>query len=297
MNHAAEAMPAWAREAAQVPNRAACIEVDGTPIRYLAWGDPQRPTVVLVHGTAAHAEWWRFIAPLLLPDYHVVALDLGGMGDSGHRSSYARDDFINQVIAVTRHVAPDRPAYVVGHSLGGFVTIQAGYRAGKDLGGIIVIDSPIHAPGTEPDRAWKLRADTPNTVYPDRADAIAHFRLIPEQPCENAFVFNHISAHSVKEVAGGWSWKFDPGAFAPLTRRSYVDELLSMPCPVALFWGQRSRLFTPEVKSYMREAFGAKIPLVEIPDAYHHVLLDQPIALAAAIRAQVANWRCTNGKD
>ena len=44
-----------------------------------------RPGLLLVHGNAAHAYWWSFIAPLLARDYNVAAMDLSGMGDSGWR--------------------------------------------------------------------------------------------------------------------------------------------------------------------------------------------------------------------
>jgi pimeloyl-ACP methyl ester carboxylesterase len=284
------AAPTWAREAAQVPSESRRVMIDGVPIHYLTWGEPHRQPVVLVHGTAAHAEWWRFIAPLLMPDYFVVALDLSGMGDSGYRASYARQDFVDQVIGVARHAAPGRPPFVVGHSLGGFITILVGHCYGEELAGIIVVDSPIHAPGTEPERAWKRRAEIPNAIYAGKAEAISRFRLTPDQPCENGFYLSHIAEHSIKQVPGGWTWKFDPSAFSGLSRRSYVDELLGMRIPVALFRGQRSVLFPAEVRSYMGDTFGDRMPMVEIADARHHVLLDQPIALAAAIRTQLVNW-------
>lgn len=142
-------MPVWAQQAALIPNRSGGTVIDNIPIHYLTWGELHRPPVVLVHGTAAHAEWWRFIAPLLLPDYFVIAIDLSGMGESGYRTSYVREDFVEQVIGVARHVAPGRPVFVVGHSFGGFITILTGHRYGDELAGIITLDSPIHAPGTE----------------------------------------------------------------------------------------------------------------------------------------------------
>jgi pimeloyl-ACP methyl ester carboxylesterase len=46
------------------------IEVEGCPIHYIEWGEPTRPGIVLVHGGAAHAEWWSFIAPLLARRCH-----------------------------------------------------------------------------------------------------------------------------------------------------------------------------------------------------------------------------------
>jgi pimeloyl-ACP methyl ester carboxylesterase len=288
-------MPTWAQRAAETPSSSHWIDVDGCATHYLTWGEPAQQPLVLVHGNGAHAEWWRFIAPLLLPDYYVIALDLAGMGDSGRRDSYPRESYVEQVIAVAKEAAPGRAPYVVGHSLGGFVTILTAAAHGAELAGAIVIDSPIHPLGKEPERPWRHRVIT-NSVYPDLTTALARFRLIPDQPCMNRFVIDHIARHSLTQAADGWTWKFDPKGPASLSRRSYVNDLLGAQCPTALLWGADSALFPPEVKDYMRRTFSPRIPLVEIADAYHHVLLDQPIALAAVIRTQLANWSCTNVK-
>jgi pimeloyl-ACP methyl ester carboxylesterase len=54
--------------------------------------------------------------------------------------------------------------------------------------------------------------------------------------------------------------------------------------------GQLSDLVTPEVQAHMEELTGRNAPMVEIPQAYHHIPLDQPLALIAAIRAILADW-------
>ena len=60
--------------------------VEGARVHYLRWGDKARPGLLLVHGNAAHAYWWSFIAPFLARDYNVAAIDLSGMGDSDWRA-------------------------------------------------------------------------------------------------------------------------------------------------------------------------------------------------------------------
>ena len=80
-------LPRWFRDALAATPRDREIEVEGTPIHYLEWGEPDRPGLVFVHGGAAHAHWWSPIAPLFLREYRVVALDLSGHGDSGRREA------------------------------------------------------------------------------------------------------------------------------------------------------------------------------------------------------------------
>ena len=67
--------PAWFEQAVAVAPEVAYVEAAGVRIRYLRWGQRNRPGLLLVHGNAAHAEWWSFIAPFLASDYNVAALD------------------------------------------------------------------------------------------------------------------------------------------------------------------------------------------------------------------------------
>lgn len=140
--------PAWAEAALAMPSREGFIDVEGCPVHYIAWGDTASPPMVLIHGNSASAEWWRFIAPLMANEYHVIAPDLGGMGDSPHTGRYDREFYAQQVMSVAAALAPDQKPIVVGHSLGGFVAMLAGTAYGEQLAGLIVLDSPPHNPQT-----------------------------------------------------------------------------------------------------------------------------------------------------
>ena len=94
--------PRWFLEALNTPYDRGSVEVDGCPINYLRWGDARKPGVILIHGGAAHAHWWAFIAPQLARNHHVVALDLSGHGDSGKRSAYERETWADEVMAVAK---------------------------------------------------------------------------------------------------------------------------------------------------------------------------------------------------
>lgn len=282
-------MPGWARAALEMPSRSRRIDADGCRVHYLSWGDPGRPPVILVHGNAAHAEWWRFIAPLLATQYHVLAIDLGGMGDSGHCGRYERERYAGQVMAVADAAAPGRPPFIVGHSMGGFVAIMAGAAHGGRLAGIIVIDSPIESPDRRiPAHAVQVQARA--DVYADRAEALRRFRLVPQQEVECAFYLDHIARHSIVEAAGGWRWKFDPAAVGHPRPTAFTDALLGMRCKAALFIGEHSARVDQEARAYMRRTFGGRMPIVELANCRHHVMLDEPLALVAALRTQLSNW-------
>ena len=77
--------PAWFGQAtAEEPERT-FIEVEGAKVELLAWGNRGKPGLMFLHGGAAHADWWSFIAPFFAKDYRVVASTFTGMGRSGWR--------------------------------------------------------------------------------------------------------------------------------------------------------------------------------------------------------------------
>ena len=63
------------------------------------------------------------------------------------------------------------------------------------------------------------------------------------------------------------------------------EYLADTKCRIALMHGEMSDLLTPDVQEYMEELTGRNAPTIEIPQSYHHVPLDQPLALIAALRA------------
>jgi pimeloyl-ACP methyl ester carboxylesterase len=69
-----------------------------------------------------------------------------------------------------------------------------------------------------------------------------------------------------------------------------ADYLRTVSCRFALIVGQKSVVVPAETGEYMYELLQRSAPLVEIPEAHHHLLLDQPIAFIASVRALLADW-------
>jgi pimeloyl-ACP methyl ester carboxylesterase len=282
--------PDWFRTAIAAPYERRVVEVEGCPISYLAWGEMDRPGLVLVHGGAAHAHWWSFLAPLLTSTYRVLAPDLSGHGDSGRRPAYSLETWAEEVMAVAADAGMRGRPLLVGHSMGGFVSIAASARVGEQLAGAVIVDSPVRRPDPESEEAARGGTFRHLKVYPDLDSALARFRLIPPQPVLNDYIVDHIARHSLQRVPGGWTWKFDPRIFQRARPGTARDYLLKTRCRVAIFRGEFSDLVTPEVSDYMSELLGRNAPFVEIPQAHHHLMLDQPLAFLAALRAILADW-------
>ncbi|MCB0958642.1 MAG: alpha/beta hydrolase, partial [Acidimicrobiales bacterium] len=164
--------PGWFRRALHTPFFDEHVDVDGTQIHYLAWGEPGRRGIVFVHGGAAHAHWWTHIAAPFSRQFRVVAVDLSGHGDSDRREAYSLERWADEVMAVADDAGIDGPPVVVGHSMGGFVTIATAAMHSERLAGVIVLDSPVAEPDHEVGAAQAGAAFGVPKVYPTAEDAL-----------------------------------------------------------------------------------------------------------------------------
>ena len=278
--------PAWFVEALAAEVETAVVEVGGVPIHYRAWGKPGPGGLVLVHGGAAQSRWWDHIAPFLAGDRRVLALDLSGHGDSGRRETYSLEHWAAEVVAVAQHGGAGPDPVVIGHSMGGMVTLTAARLHGGQLAGAVAIDTPFWERQPEEAAAQQGRAFGPLRIYPTREQALSRFRIVPAQPEMIPAVMAHIAQTSVREYEGGWAWKFDPAMFTGL-RSPMVLELPE--CRVAIFRAEYG-MVPNDMGDRIHERLGRIVPVVEIPFAAHHVMIDQPLALITGVRTLLADW-------
>lgn len=119
---------------------------DTTTLSLHSWGPDDAPLVVLVHGLGLSVESWGVVPELLAADHRVVAYDLRGHGHSGRAAGgdYSLDAHAADLAAVL--TALDRPAVVVGHSLGGGIVVQAAHRGLlSDVRGLVFAGSGASA--------------------------------------------------------------------------------------------------------------------------------------------------------
>ena len=283
--------PEWFRRALDVPFTDATVDVDG-PIHSLAWGAPNRRGLVFVHGGGAHSHWWTHVAATFAEEFRVIALDLSGHGDSTHREQYTLEQWTDEVIAVAEAGRISGPPVVIGHSMGGFVTIATAARHANRLSGVIVCDSPV----TEPDPeigAYHLREafGQPRT-YESVEEAVARFRTVPAQPHYLDYVMDHVARRSLKPVDDGFQWKFDRRIFEQFgagMRSIALPYLDDVTCRLAVLKSEYG-LVTDDIGASMYDQLGRVTPIIEIPEAGHHAMLDQPLILLTAIRTLLADW-------
>ncbi len=294
--------PPWFEAALAVAPERSFTLVDGCPIETLAWGERGRPGLLFLHGNGAHADWWSFIAPFFAATHRCAAISWSGMGRSGWRERYGFDVLMREALqgAEAAGLFEAGPPDVAAHSFGGSIGTVLAAHAGERLRSMVILDAGVRPP----EKRWKgpPRRESGHRVYPDLPAALARFRLMPPQTCENLFLLDHIARPSLHEVAdgapgtqggAGWTWRFDPffwQKFSGAGRMEQEAELIAAKCPIAFAWGDRSKLMQSEVVDYTRLHAPKGSPMLAIPQADHHVMLDQPLATVATLRGLLAGW-------
>ncbi len=295
--------PAWFQKALDAKRQDGVVEVADCNIHFATWGEVGKPGIVLIHGSNAHLEWWRFVAPFLSDQFRVAAIDLSGNGDSEWREQYSGKLFAEEVMAVCKAAELGEKPFVVAHSFGGFVGLEAGHYFGKSLGGIIFADFTVEPP--EKYVEWGKQKEErggepirPTRVYEEKATALGRFRMVPEQPCQHPYVIEYLGTQSLREVDGGWTWKFDPALFDHLEMGTdQRDKFVNISCPTAVILGEFSTDEGALSAPYLEEISGGLFPMFVIPGTYHHFMFDEPMATVTAIKGILLNWRREENVD
>jgi pimeloyl-ACP methyl ester carboxylesterase len=283
----------WFTDAlAWVPERSS-FDADGAAIELLTWGEVGKPGLLFLHGSGAHADWWSFIAPFFAADYRCAAISWPGMGGSSWRPRYSiagfGDDILAAIDAAGLDVGGVKPV-LIGHSFGGLPLMHVGAHHPDRVAGGIMIDSFVPRPGHQ---GGPPASGSPTKRYATLTEALARYRFAPPQPSDWPEIVDHLARGSLREVPAdaegpaGWTWKFDP-ALWPRMERSGVDELPArIAVPIALIYGEQSALVTMGGIDVMRGQLRDCPIAVSIPQARHHIMADQPIALISALRVAV----------
>lgn len=301
--------PQWFKDAIGKAPERRFVESLGTKLEVLTWGEVGKPGLLLVHGNSAHADWWSFIAPFFMDDYRVASMSLAGMGASDWRERYSFADFAHDAEAVARatglYEGGRKPVYI-GHSFGGGQVFHAAVKFPERMHAAVLVDTGFGPPPEELARRQAQMQQVRNIPTPDRGGrvypsleaALARFRLMPPQPAGNLYIADYIARRSLKRApmpdgsGEGWTWRFDPNMWAKLDRDQDLrraPEAAEVETPLVHIYGAKSRIVEHR-KAGAPSPFPPGMIEIEIPDSHHHIMIDQPLALVAAIRALLAAW-------
>lgn len=282
-----DALTEWLNAQWAVPADTFTVEVEGADIACRGWNLEARhlPPVLLIHGFRAHARWWDHIGPALSRDYRVLALDLSGSGDSARREVYSRRQHGREMIAAAQAAGFEKPV-LIAHSFGAMCGLLAAHDHPDDVGRLVVIDSALPLD----DDMNRQMPTGERRVYATKEEALARFRLVPSGRWPNADIMAYIGEHSLIQAPDGWTWKFDVKESETLNLEPDPrPDMFGQTVPVDIMYGEFTELMDPARIALAREMAPHAGRDIVIPNAHHHVMIEQPLAFLGALRGLLAN--------
>jgi esterase len=268
------------------------VDVNGLTYRYLEWGDPRAPTVVLLHGLRSYAYTWDGVARALSGSFRLIAPDFRGRGDSewDPEQDYYPDAYVADLESLIEELGLMRFA-LVGHSMGGTVAYAYAARHPERVQALVIEDI---GPGSSTDTAGAERvlremAETP-AGFASLDEVHAYWRRIRPGVTDEALASR--VENTVRPGADGrWEWKLDMAGIAAARRRSdptrsidlwaCVDALRS---PTLVIRGGRSDFLPAETCRAMAER-QRRLRWCEIAEAGHYAHDDAPDAFIELVAA------------
>jgi pimeloyl-ACP methyl ester carboxylesterase len=267
------------------------VEAGGLKLNYLDYGTKGLPPMLCVHGGAAHAHWYDYVAPGFTSDYHVRSIDLRGHGDSEwiDPPAYLYENYAADLDETARKLDL-RDFVLIGHSMGGTVSLlYAGTYPGRAKA-LVVIDSTVNL---SPDRIAALRdvGSRSGRSYATKEELVAKYRLRPGDSLAAPEVVKHIASQSAKEQPDGtWQHKFDRNVYATREINDMRPNWNKLTIPVLLVKGESSdRLSAAVVEDVKNRCPQAE--LVEVSKSHHHVTLDNPREFIEKVKPFLARHR------
>lgn len=271
-------------------------------LHYVDWGNPEASPMILIHGGRDHCRNWDWVAEHFRNDYHIIAPDLRGHGDSQWMvgSSYQQIDYVYDIAQLLQQKNMS-PVTVIGHSLGGSISLLYTALHPEQVKSLVCIEgmgpppslikSRFERPTRERVHQWisDVRKSSGRTVrkYATLEDALQ--RMQEENPHLSEDQARHLTIHgSNQNEDGTFSWKFDNYVrnFSPIGIP--FDEMgglcADIQCPTLLVRGLESWASDP-VADGRTEQFTCPLQVEAFADAGHWVHHDQLDLFVATVKS------------
>jgi len=260
---------------------------DDVRLHHLDWGNQGKHTVVLVHGSRLHAHVWNDFVRRYKEEFHIVAVDQRGHGDSGWcpRQSYDLEDLYRDLAAVIEDRGLERFT-LIGHSLGGRVSMLYAHRHPQKLERLVLVDITAGRPNVSPDADLSRITETPPPRDFDSVEEASVYlqKLLSRGPKD---LVEESVRHGMRRLESGrYTWKYDPMLLSRTRGAAPIVDLWSavreIATPTLLQYGSLSKVVTPELAERMAATM-PRCTLERIDDAGHALFTDQPDAFAASV--------------
>jgi pimeloyl-ACP methyl ester carboxylesterase len=270
-------------------------------LNYVDWGNPDAPPLLLVHGGRDHARSWDWVAEELRNDWHIIAPDLRGHGDSSWSpdGSYEMSAFVYDMAQLI-HQLGLAPVSIIAHSMGGNIATRYAGIFPENVRKLVNIEGLGLSPKMQAERdaigiqkrfrQWIEDKRNAAGRTPKRYPTIeaAYNRMKAENSYLTDEQARHLTVHGIsRNEDGTWSWKFDNylniWAIFDMPREDLLSIWQSITCPMLLLYGEKSWASNPEKDGRIEHFPTAKV--VEYENAGHWLHHDQFDRFMADVKA------------
>jgi len=261
-------------------------------LHYVDWGNPDGPPMLLIHGGRDHCRNWDWVAEHFAKDYHIIAPDLRGHGDSQWEASgnYTQISYVYDIAQLIQQKNM-HDVTVIGHSLGGAIALMYTALFPERVKKLVAIEGMGPSPSlaakqaeisiNDRVRSWVDDMRKLSGRLPRRYDTLddAFKRMRDENPHLSEEQARHLTLHGANQNEDGtYSWKFDNYvrvfSMSGLPNEEVKKMYGEISCPTLLMRGEESWASDP-VADGRTQCFNCPIAYQSFANAGHWVHHDQ----------------------
>ena len=264
------------------------VTVNGLKLHYLDWGTAGRTTMVLLHGLRGHSHSWDDFSPAMCGDFHVLALDQRGRGESdwAPNGEYTTEAYVADVAGFCDALSLE-PFVLVGHSMGGRNAMAFAAKYPERMQKLIMVDI-----GPEADPRGGARIVREIKAVPEEFDTFED--IVAYIGRENRWLseanLRRRLKYQTRELPNGKiGWRYDL-EIRELRRRGVTPPgedswgvARNVSCPTLIVRGTETDILNPEIAQKMLSTM-ANATLTEVERAGHMPMEENPSDFIAAVR-------------
>lgn len=253
------------------------ITVNGLRLHYLDWGNEGKPPFILLHGISRTAHTFDHVARRYQKDYHVIAIDMRGHGDSAWdpNAQYLVEDYVKDIEGIVGQLQL-RNLVMMGNSTGGrVVQVMAGLH--PDLVSRIVVED------VGPERPASIADGFAQRVQQERVEDTSwasEDELFAQTKKQNPSVSDEILRAYVKSAVkrradGRLVWKRDPQVSKGFVVTELWRYIGKITCPTIYILGGKSTIVPVETQERLKKTIPG-VEIVTVPDVGHYPDWEKP---------------------
>lgn len=229
-----------------------------------------RAIIIVVHGLCEHSGRYNYVAARFNAfGYSVYRFDNRGHGRSGGERGYIDNfneliDDAEKVVDMVKQENPGLPVFMLGHSLGGFITAAhavkyPGRLAGQVLSGAASMIQPMLAGLEGVDFSATARAPIANTL----TDIVCRDPQVVQDYKDDPLNLKEFTTWLMSEsLLRGARW--------------LMNNHSAYNCPCLILHGGGDQIVAPDASRYLYEHISSKDKELKIYDGLYHEIMNEP---------------------